>query len=145
MFCQNNSKSPGTDQLIAEVFKYSFDIISDFLLKLYNKLFSDGKFPESWQEGIITPIFKGGTLEAKNFRGITLNNILSKIYSKMIINRLTKWASENSVLIDSQYGFQTSKSTQDCVFVLHAIISKTLSMRKKIYVAFLDWEKCLTE
>jgi hypothetical protein len=47
-----------------------------------------------------------GTAEAKNFRGITLNNILPKIYSKVLIARLTKWTDKNSVLIDNQYGFQ---------------------------------------
>jgi hypothetical protein len=44
---------------------------------------------------------------------------LSKIYSKMLIARLTKWADENSILIDNQYGFQKSKSTHDCV-LLHS-------------------------
>ena len=141
VFEQKNSKSSGTDNLISEVFKNSFDIISPFLLSLYNKLLDSGIFPESWGEGIIVPIFKGGNLEAKNFRGITLNNIISKIYSKLLVNRLTKWSDKHQKFIDNQFGFQIVKSTVDCIFIIHALISKTLASKKKLYVAFLDWEK----
>ena len=141
VFAQENSKSPGTDHLIAEVFKHSFDIISPFLTRLYNKIFEEGIFPETWGEGIIIPIFKGGNPEAKNFRGITLNNIISKIYSKLLVTRLTNWAKKHEKIIDNQFGFQKGKSTIDCIFILHALITKTLANKKKLYVAFLDWEK----
>jgi hypothetical protein len=77
------------DNLIAEIFKTSFELISLFLLKLYNKIFQHGYLPKNWTEGLIIPIFKGGSKEVKNFRGITLNNILSKIYTKLLEIRLT--------------------------------------------------------
>jgi hypothetical protein len=44
--------------------------------------------PISWGEGIIVPIFKSGDKEdAKNYRGITLINSISKIYSQVLLNR----------------------------------------------------------
>jgi hypothetical protein len=141
VFAQKSGKSPGTDKLVAEVFKSSFSIISPFLTKLYCKLFNDGIFPQNWEEGIIVPIFKGGKHEAKNFRGITLNNILSKIYSKLLVDRLIKWSDKHEKIIENQFGFQKNKSTIDCIFILHSIITKSLSQKKKLYVAFLDWEK----
>jgi hypothetical protein len=49
----------GADHIIAEVFKYSFDIIFPCLLQLYTKLSTESIFPETWQQGIIVPIFKG--------------------------------------------------------------------------------------
>lgn len=57
--------------------------------------------------------------DAKNFRGSTLNNILSKIYSKLLVDRLIKWADKHEKIIDNQYGFQRNKSTIECIFVLH--------------------------
>jgi len=141
VFAQNNMKCAGTDRLVAEVFKSSYDIIAPYLTKLYNTIFSAGIFPQSWGEGIIIPIFKGGNHEAKNFRAITLNNIISKIYSKLLVNRLIRWSDKHDTLIDNQYGFQKSKSTTDCIFILHALISKTLASKKKLFVGFLDWEK----
>ena len=74
VFHQKKNKSSGIDHLNAELFKISFDIISPFLLKLYNRIFQNGEYPRSWGEGIIIPIFKSGNAdEAQNYRGITLN------------------------------------------------------------------------
>ena len=55
----------------------------------------NGESPMAWAEGIIVPIFQTGNPdEPHNYRGITLINILGKIYSQVLLNRLTKW-SEN--------------------------------------------------
>jgi hypothetical protein len=142
IFAQNDNKSPGPDQLYAEYFKCSYDIIKPVLLNLFNRLFINGEYPSSWGEGIINPIFKGGDKsQAKNYRGITLINILSKVYSQILLNRLTKWTNKHNTLIDTQFGFQKGKSTVDCIFILNSIISKTLSAGKKLYCVFLDYEK----
>ena len=86
VFSLKNNKSSGSDRLCAELFKESFYIVSPFLLKLYNRLFSNGEYPPLWGEGIIVPIFKGGNLEeAGNYRGITLINILGKVYSQIFL------------------------------------------------------------
>ena len=115
--------------------------MAPFLRVFYNKLFSDGIFPLFWEENIILPLFKDGIHEVKHFRGITLNNTLPKINSKLLVNRLTAWSEKNVKNIDNQYYFQKNKSTADCTFVLHAVISKLLSIKNKLYVAFLDWKK----
>ena len=92
-FSQKNNKSTGTDLLCAELFKSSFDIIKPFLLKLYNRLLMNGEYPCLLGEGIIVPIFKGGNPdEAGNYRGITLINIMGKIYCQILLKRLNKWA-----------------------------------------------------
>ena len=142
IFSQKNNKSTGTDRLCAELFKESFDIISPFLLKLYNRLFSNGEYPRLWSEGIIVPIFKGGNLEeAGNYRGITLINILGKVYSQILLNRLNKWAEKEEKILNSQFGFQKGKSTVDCIFTFYSIIAKTLGMGEKLYCVVIDYEK----
>ena len=142
IFHQKNNKSPGVDNLIAETFKISYDIISPFLLKLYNRLFLNGEYPHAWGEGIIVPIFKGGGKDdAQNYRGITLINILSKIYSQILLNRLTKWSDRENKISSNQFGFQKGKSTVDCIFIFSSIISKTLNAGCKLYCVFLDYEK----
>ena len=121
---QNNNKSPGSDKLITEIFKHSIDIVSPFLLSLFNKIYNDGEYPETLGEGLITPIFKGGNKdEPKNYRGITLINVMAKMYSQLLLNRLTKWTELQESIIDNQYGFQKGKSTIDCIFLIHALIS----------------------
>ena len=64
-FSQKNNKSTGTDLLCAELFKSSFDILSPFLLKLYNRLLINVEYLRLWEECIIVPIFKGRTVFQK--------------------------------------------------------------------------------
>jgi hypothetical protein len=143
VFSQNNNRSSGPDELCAEIFKCSFDKISNVLYVLFNRLFHNGEYPESWGDGIIVPVFKGGNIDDPNkYRGICLINIIAKVYSQILLNRLTKWSQMNEKLNDNQFGFQKKKSTTDCIFLLQAIITKTLSSKKKLYAAFVDYEKC---
>ena len=142
IFSQKNNKSTGTDQLCSELFKASYDIISPFLLALFNRLLANSEYPRLWGEGIIVPIFKGGNPdEAGNYRGITLINILGKIYSQILLNRLNKWAEKEKKILNNQFGFQKGKSTVDCIFTLHSIIAKTLDAGEKLYCIFIDYEK----
>ena len=127
------------------MFKISFDIVSPFLLKLCTRLFSNGEYPRCWGEGVIIPIFKSGNRdEAKNYRG-TLINILAKIYSHLLLNRLTQWSEKENNLSQNQFGFQKGKSTIDCIFNLHAIISKTLHAGEKLYCDSIDYEKAFNK
>ena len=77
----------------------------------------------------------------KNYRGITLINVLGKIYSQILLNRLTKWSDKHDKISTTQFGFQKCKSTVDCIFILHVIISKILNDKKKLYCALTDFEK----
>ena len=60
-------------------------------MQLFNRIVINGEYPNCWGHGVVIPIFKGGGIEnPKNYRGITLINVLGKIYSKILLNRLTK-------------------------------------------------------
>ena len=80
--------------------------------------------------------------EAQNYRGITLINIVAKIYSQLLLNRLTKWSTNQEQISKQQFGFQKGKSVVDCVFLLYSIISKVLNDGEKLYCVFIDYEKC---
>ena len=143
VFKQNNGKLPGPDKIPAEIIKASYDHIVPYLIQIYNKLFENAEYPEIWGQGYIVPIFKGGDPQlAKNYRGITLNNILAKIYSQILLNRLTAWTEKHEKISKCQFGYQKGKSTTDCIFILHSIISKVLSTGQKLYTVFIDYEKC---
>ena len=143
IFSQKNNKSPGTDNISSEILKAAYDHISPFLLKLYNKMYSTGEYPRSWGEGIITPIFKKGDVnDAQNYRGVTLINVIAKVYSQLLLNRLTNWSKKHEKINKNQFGFQQGKSITDCIFILHAIISKVLHSGQKLYCVFIDYEKC---
>ena len=64
--------------------------------------------------------------------------------SHILHNRLTKWADEYEKINECQFGFQPiqpKKSTVDCIFLFHSIISNTLSRGEKLYCSFVDFRR----
>jgi hypothetical protein len=97
------------------------------LCKLFNFLYSKGVYPESWTKGILVPVPKKGDLSnVDNYRGIMLTSIFSKIFSYLLDNRARKFAEENNILTDCQFGFRQKRSTIDCIFVLQTLIDKII-------------------
>ena len=106
-------------------------------------MFNSREYPHAWGQCIISSIFKKGDLnDASNYRGITLISVLAKVYSQLLLNRLTSWTETYEKITDNQFGFQKGKSVQDCIYTLHAIISKVLNQGQKLYCIFIDYEKC---
>ena len=105
-------------------------------------MYSSGEYPRSWGEGIITPIFKKDLNDAGNYRGITLINVLAKINSQLLLNRLSNGAKIHDKITNNQFGFQKGTSIVDCIFILHSVKSKILDSGEKLYCAFIDYEKC---
>ena len=109
---------------------------------MFIRLFANGEYPESLGEGIIVPIFKSGNPnDIQNYRGITLINIFGKLYSQVLLNRLSKWAERHNVLSKNQLGLQRGKSTVECIFLLNSIVSKVINSGDKLYCCFIDYEK----
>ena len=56
-------------------------------------------------------------------------------------NRITRFIEENNILGNEQAGFRNNFSTTDHLFSLYSIIDILLQKKKRLYVAFLDFEK----
>ena len=137
-----NGKAAGPDGIIGEFFKHAGHLAVDFLVKLFNVLFERGIYPDSWTESIIIPLFKKGNQnDPDNYRGISLCDICSKLYSSIINNRLQEWIEQNNLTGECQAGFRKDYSTVDHMFTLMAMIQKQFALNRKLNVAFIDFEK----
>ena len=133
----NTNKSPGPDGICMEMFKETLNEILPFLHNLFNELYDKGELPPGWCENIICPIHKSGSkMDPGNFRGVSLINSISKIFTGILTNRLQKWSEENTVLDESQAGFRKNYSTIDNIFSLHAIIQKYLCRPRGRFYCF---------
>ena len=136
------NKSPGLDLLPPELFIDAADLLADPLCKLFNFIFENNLYPESWTRGIVVPVPKKGDLsDVNNYRGITLTSILSKIYSHILDNRLPSWADDINIFNECQFGFMQNKSTVDCLFILQSVVKNQLYHKRKLYCAFIDFQK----
>ena len=99
-------------------------------------------FPDNWAEGIIIPLFKKNDVnDVNNYRGITLISCFSKNFTGVLNNRIYKWAEENNIVSDAQFGFRQNMSTVDAIFILNAAINKILNNKGRLYCAFIDLRK----
>lgn len=136
-----NNKSPGKDGIMNELLKNSEDIVAPILLELFNKLLDTGRFPKSWCEAIIMPIYKKGPKDKpSNYRGISLLSNVAKIFTKILNSRCVKWAEANGKFYEVQAGFRKDRSTLDQIFAVQSIVEKYLSKKGgRFYYAFIDF------
>jgi len=82
-------KSPGIDQIPAELIKAGCRTICLEIHKLITSIWKKEKLPEEWKESIIVPIHKkGDKTYCNNYRGISLLLTTYKILSNTLLSRL---------------------------------------------------------
>jgi len=117
-------KSPGIDQIPAELIKAGGKTIRCEIHKLIISIWSKEELTEEWKESITVPIYKkGDETDCSNYRGITLLPIMYKILSNILLSRLTPCAEE--ITEDHQRGFRRSRSTTDQIFCIRQVLEKT--------------------
>jgi hypothetical protein len=108
-------KSPGIDQIAAELIKAGAGIIRSEIHQLIISIENKEELPEEWKESVIVPIYrKGDETDCSNYRGISLLSTTYKILSNILSSRLTPYAEE--IIRDHQCGFRRKRSTTDHIF-----------------------------
>ena len=88
---------------------------------------------------------KGDINDLSNYRGITVNNAISKIFTTLINNRLNYLVEKSGILGNIQQGGRQGKRATDSLFILRTIIEKALKSGKPtdrdIALIFIDLSK----
>ena len=114
----------------------------EMLLALFNLVWDNEYAPSYWREGLIVSLFKKGDREDPgNYRGITLLNVVGKLYSRVINNRLLKHLELNHMLHEGQGGFRLGRSCIDNIFSLNELIQGRIREGKSTLAFFLDVKK----
>ena len=135
-----SGRTPGTDGIPAELYKADSDVAVKELTRLFNRIWHEEKVPDQWKKGLIVKIPKRGDLkECKNWRGVTLLPVASKVMGRVIIERIQNGV--DHVLRKEQAGFRKNKSTVDQIFILRNIIEQVNEWQATFYAHFVDFEK----
>ena len=103
------------------------------IVLLMSLIWSTLKVPGKWLHAEVTCLFKKGSrLVASNYRGISIGTNMSRILSKIIIERLNT-AYENNIS-NSQYGFRKNRSTTDGIFIMKNVIEKYKNPFIAVYI-----------
>ena len=131
--------APGTDGLPVELLKYGGDDLSAKLSRLFALWFIQGKTPDKVKESTIVPLHKKeDAADPNNYRGITLLNVIGKIYARVLNARLVKIVEPQ--IGKEQAGFINGRNTIDQALVLSDLIERAKSdpAAHPLYIAFLD-------
>ena len=104
--------------------------ILPFLVTFLNTILETKRYPEDLSSGIITPIHKSGE---NDYRSITINSYLNKLFNLLLTNRLNSFVNEKGILRYNQIGLQKGFRTADHVLKIKTIVDKYLSKNQKLY------------
>jgi hypothetical protein len=84
-----NNKALGEDNIVAEMIKCGEEILNRRIYELICRIWENEEIPDRWRMGIVCPIFKkGDQLTCSNYRGITLLDMVYKVFSSILNQRL---------------------------------------------------------
>lgn len=136
-----NNKSPGTDGFTTEFFKFFWLQLGTFVVRALNEGFKKGELSSTQKEGLIICIPKGDKAKEfiKNWRPISLLNVIYKIGSTCIANRLKKVLP--SLINEDQTGFISNRFIGDNIRLIYDLISYLNEEDLPGLLLCLDFEK----
>lgn len=135
-----NGKSEGIDNIPIELIKHLGEVGMDKIIKLCNKIYESGNWPDDFLKTVLIPIPKRGKpTKCQDYRTISLlshtSKILLKILNRRLIGKLDRYMGEE------QFGFRKGKGTRDAIGTLRVICERFLEKGRSVTVCFVDLEK----
>ena len=105
------SKAFGPDCIPVVVLKNCEPELSYILAELFNKCLKESCFPDCWKVSSVVPVFKnvGERSTAKNYRPVSLLSVVSKVFEKLVNNRIIDHLEKCDLFSDFQYRFRSSR------------------------------------
>lgn len=130
------------DGLVNELLKYGGRALVDMFHRLVTVLWATESVPQQWRSGDIVNIFKkGDKADPGNYRGITLLNVVGKLYTKLLDTRLMSWLESHQRLHTCQAGFRRKRSCVDHIYSLSQIVQSRIRQGLPTFIFFRDAAK----
>ena len=127
--------SPGLDGVEYRVVRGLSSLLHEFLLAVFNRMFRDSSFPESWRNTLFVFIPKTGT---GKFRPISLTSILCKLFERLVQRRIERMAEHGDWIPPNQYDFRRGRSSLDCVAAVVCGFLASFGAGESSFVLALD-------
>ena len=114
------SKAAGPDCIPVVVLKNCEPELSYILAQLFNKCLKESCFPDCWKVSSVVPVCRNveERSTAKSYHPISLLSVVSKVFEKIVDNRIIDHLEKCSLFSDFQYSFRSSRSTADLLTVV---------------------------
>ena len=116
-------------------------MMSTILMKIFQEMWISDTMPEDWKTGLIVRHAKKGDLsDCNNWRGVTLLSLISKVFSKIILGRMT--AALEKDISKEQAGFPKEDPVVIIIiFTLRQILEQAKEWNSTVYANLIDFEK----
>ena len=137
------AKASGPDCIPVVVLKNCEPELSYMLAELFNKCLKEFCFPDCWQVSSVVSVFRnvGEKSTAKNYRPVGLLSVVSKVFEKLVSNRIADHLEKCGLFSDFQYGFRSPRSTADLLPVLSGRIARAFNRSGTTRAVALDISK----
>ena len=134
--------APGRDGISSKNIKLIKDSISYPLANMVNLSFEQGVFPDELKIAVITPLYKAkDPMFFNNYRPISLLSVFSKIFERLMYNRILNFINRHKLFNKFQLGFRNNHSTFMALIILMENLVKALDNGKCALGIFLDFQK----
>ena len=139
----DSSKASGPDCIPVVVLKNCEPELSYILAKLFNNCLKESCFPDCWKVSSVVPVFKNVAERstAKNYCPVSLLSVVSKVFEKLVNNRIVDHLENCGLFSDFQYGFRSSRSTTDLLTVVSDRIVRAFNRSEATRAVSLDISK----
>ena len=106
----DSSKASGLDCIPVVVLKNYEPELSYILAELFNKCLIKSCFPDCWKVSSVVPVFKnvGERSTAKTYHPVSLLSVVSKVFEKLVNNRIVDDLEKCGLSSDFQYCYRSS-------------------------------------
>uniref|UniRef100_A0A1B6LTV8 Reverse transcriptase domain-containing protein n=1 Tax=Graphocephala atropunctata TaxID=36148 RepID=A0A1B6LTV8_9HEMI len=137
-----NKFSTGYDGVPIIVIKHAKDYLVKPLVHLINSSFISGIFPEKLKIAKIRPMHKKGCItDISNYRPLALLPVISKIYEKVMHNRLVRYFDGKKLFDSEQHGFRHGHSVTTAAADYIDSIINSIDQGEKVAGVLMDLHK----
>ena len=139
------SKASGSDCSIpVVVLKNCEPELSYLLAEFFNMCQKESCFPDCWKVSSVVPVFKNveERVTAENCCPVSLLSVVSKVFEKLVINRILDRLEICGLFSDFRYGFRSSQSSADILAVWSDRIARVFNRSGATRAIALDISKC---
>ena len=137
-----SNDSSGIDEISTKLLKNIISCICEPLSRIINMCIDSATFPDKMKIAKVCPIYKSGSKdEFTNYRPISILPSFSKVFERIIANRITSYIEKNDILAKSQYGFRKKHSTYMAIMQLYEKVSEAIDKNEYCVGIFIDLSK----
>ena len=143
MIVQNLKHSaPGHDEITTAVLQLALPSIRTPLVHVMNLSLAEGIFPDELKVAKVPPLYKGDKpMLFNNYRSVSLLNIISKVFEKVMYTRLVSFLENQKILYNKQFGFRKLHSTYMALMLLIDKLTNAIEKGEYGIGVFLDFSK----